>query len=382
MKKNYIKLMTLKTFLELVEIPSPSGGEALVAEYIKEKMTKLGLSVWCDNAGEMNNSNTGNVYAYLEIDNKKPTLVFSAHMDTVQGTNDKVKPIISNGFVKSNGKTILGADNKAGVATLLTVAKLINKQSLKNNLLFFFPTREEAGIMGSSQFVFDKSNIRYIFNLDSSDKPGMFINKSLGYENFEIVVKGLSVHAAKSYDRGVDAIKAAGILISRLPIGKNMEEGWTLNVGIINGGSGTNIVCDEVVLKGEMRTFDEKTACNLRQQIVRICNEISVLTGAKISFVLDKHSAIPPFVRHVDSNIIGLCDKACKKQNLEFILKESYSTSDSNFFSAKGYDVISVSRGGENAHSKNEVIRISDLKKTLELVVEMVEGDICEDEIG
>ena len=170
----------VETFLELVKIPSASGHEKMIANYVEKKMEGLGWEVWNDNLGEQNDCDTGNVYAYLEKNKELPTLVFSAHMDTVQKTGDQVSPVVRDGVIKSDGTTILGADNKAGVTSLLVAAGTIKKDYLNINLLFFFPTREEAGVMGSSRFEFDKSKIKYVFNIDSSDTPGVFIYKSLG----------------------------------------------------------------------------------------------------------------------------------------------------------------------------------------------------------
>ena len=142
----------LAMFLDLVKIPSPSGGEKDVAAYIVEKMLASGFSVWSDNKGGSNASNSGNIYAYYEVNKDFQTLMFSAHMDTVQGWEDVVVPIVEGGSVKSDGSTVLGADDKAGVAVLLAVSQFMDKTTIKNNVLFYFPTREEAGVMGSSLF--------------------------------------------------------------------------------------------------------------------------------------------------------------------------------------------------------------------------------------
>lgn len=376
-------------FLDLVKIPSPSGYESGVADYVTTKLRNYGFVVWKDDSGNNNNCDTCNVYAYYEVDKKLSTLAFSAHMDTVQKVGDIVKPIINklprtyvlegiklgnnDDVISSDGKTILGADNKAGIAVLLELARTINLNHLKYNLLFFFPTREEAGVMGSSFFKFKGPEIKYFFNLDSSDIPGIFIYKSLGYLNFEIDIKGLSAHAAKSYDKGIDAIKAAGQLLTSLPTGKNLEGGWTLNIGILNGGSGTNVVCDHVNMKGEMRAFDELKFKSIQKIIKQICKEISDLTSTKISLSIDKKSYIPPFIGTPTGAIIDLCKQASQKTGLKFEIKESFSTSDSNFFSSFGFQTISVSRGGDGAHSVNEKLKISHLYDTAKLITSIID---------
>ena len=360
------------TFIELINLSSPSGEEGLVADYITQKMTQLNLQVWRDQSGQKNQSNTGNVYAYLLVNKNYSTLAFSAHMDTVQKKEDHITPVINGQTITSDGKTILGADNKAGVAVLIEVARLVKTQNLKHNLLFFFPTREEAGIMGSSFFCFKQSPLKYIFNVDNSDVPGVFIYQSLGYLNFEINLHGLSAHAAKSYEKGIDAIKASSYLIQKLPLGKNLKSGWSLNIGVINGGTSTNVVCDQVILKGEMRAFKPSTLGKLQNSIKEICQSVSQKTHTTINFDIDQESYIPPFNGSLHSEILNLCTKACSSSHLKYVPQSSFSTSDANFFHSLGIPVVSLSRGGENAHSVNEKIKISHMTDSVKLILSLI----------
>lgn len=356
----------IDTFIGLVKIPSPSGHEKLMAEYVQKKLVDLGWEVWNDNLGAKNDSDTGVVYAYLEKDKTLPTIVFSAHLDTVQKIGDGVKPIIKTDVISSDGSTILGADNKAGVACLLDIAEEMKKEDLKNNLLFFFPTREEAGVMGSSRFEFDRSDIKYFFNVDSSDTPGVFVYKSLGYINFKITVKGKSAHAAKAYESGVDAIRIACELRNKLKVGRNLEEGWTMNIGKIVGGSGTNVVCDEVIMYGEVRSFERKVMDKVLGEIRETCGETNV--------EVDEESFIPPFEGDENGELVKLCKDVSERCGLEFKVVSSFSTSDANFYSGKGYKTISVSRGGKNAHSTEENLSIEDLANARKMLCELIES--------
>jgi tripeptide aminopeptidase len=369
MKNNQV----LDTFIDLVKIPSPSGEEANVAAYVGKKLAESGFLVWKDETGKQNNSNTGNLYAYLEIDKSWPTLAFSAHLDTVEKPGETIVPKVVDGVVSSDGKTILGSDNKGSVAILIELAKILKNKPLKYNILFFFPTREEAGLMGSSFFKFDGPKIKYFFNLDSSDVPGVFIYKSLGYLNFKITVKGLSAHAAKSYEKGIDAIKAAGVLLTRLPIGKKIEEGWTLNIGKISGGNSTNVVCDQVDLMGELRAFDDSVFTKMKKKIREIGEEVALITNSTIELIEEVSSYIPPFKGKATGELIDLCKKATEEVGLKWVITKSFSTSDSNFYSAKGYLVVTVSKGGESAHSVNEKIKVSHLDDTIRLIISIID---------
>lgn len=362
----------IKFFLDLVKIPSPSGQESAVADYIEAQLKDTPFKVWRDDSGKKNNCDTGNVYAYLEVNPNYPTLAFSAHMDTVQKPGEIIRPIIVGENIVSDGTTVLGADSKGSVAPLLEVARTIQPKLLNNNVLFFFPTREEAGTMGSSFFEFEKTKISYFFNLDSSDDSGVFIYKSLGYLTFEIIVEGLAAHASKHYEKGIDAIKSTGVLLTKLPLGKNIEEGWTLNIGVIEGGTNTNVVCDKVTMKGEMRAYEPAIFEKIKKEIRKICKQVSDTTKSKINLNIDKDSYIYPFIGSQTGEIIDICRDACKKVGLECVLKQSFSTSDSNFYCHKGYPVVSVSRGGSDAHSFKEAISINNLRTTVKIIESII----------
>ena len=341
-----------------------------MAQWVMKQMKGLGWQVLMDNSGEKNKSNCGNVYTYWKVNPNFRTLVFCAHMDTVQARNQKIRVTFDGGIFKSDGRTILGADNKAGVISLILVAHFLEKKRLHSNLLFFFPTREEAGLIGSSFFDFPK--VKFVYNIDSSDKPGVFIYKSLGYQNFKIKVHGIASHAAKAYEKGKNAILIAVDLLKSLPIGRNTKEGWTLNIGIIKGGKDTNVVCDFVELKGELRAFNLKKMEFVMNLLKNSCLRFSKKYQTLIEVFFDKKEFISPFSGKKEGEINKICIKACKKLGLRCLFKKSYSTSDANSFSGKGLEVISVSRGGKNAHSNEEEVSLSDLKRTIKLVNELM----------
>src|SRR5258706_8730922 len=204
----------IKLFKDACSINSPSGEELAMAKFITKSIDNKGWQVWSDDMG--------NLYAYLEVNSKFETVAFSAHMDTVAGKNDKIEVLFDGKTFKSNGKTILGADNRIGICSLISLAN-IDKSKLKNNVLLFFPTHEESGKMGSSLFKFEKSKIKYFFNVDGGDAPGVFVYKSLGFHTFRIHVHGVSAHAAKNYEDGKNALLAASELVTKLPMGRNLD---------------------------------------------------------------------------------------------------------------------------------------------------------------
>lgn len=370
LKMDKAKLITL--FTESVSIISPSGSEGKTAVWIKNKLEPAGWEVWVDKTGQKNESDTGNVYAYLEADPKFETLVFCAHMDTVAKPADEIKVVFDGEVFRSDGNTILGADNRGGIVPLIFLGLNIRKEKLKDNLLLFFPTREEGGKMGSSFFEFDRSKVKYVFNMDGGDSPGTFVYKSLGFLNFVIKVKGVAAHAAAAYEKGKNAILVASEIVKSLPLGKDEKEGTTLNIGYIQGGGATNIVPDFVEIKGELRAFEELKMKKLFEKVSEICSKVAKTYGVDVTVEKDAdQSYATPFKGVADSEICRVCQEAAEKVGLKPILQSAYYTSDANNFSGKGFQTIVVSRGGKNAHSKEEEIALEDIVKTCELVQEL-----------
>ena len=367
------KNLITKLFTEACSINSPSGDEREIAEWIKNKLEPLDWEVWTDDTGEENKSNTGNLYAYFEIDDKIETVAFSAHMDTVAKKGDKIKVIFDGEVFKSDGTTILGADNRGGLVPLINFGLNIKKDELKNNLLLFFPTREEEGIMGSKFFKFDKSKIKYIFNMDGGQNPGTFVYKSLGFLNFTIEIYGVASHAAAAYEQGKNAILIASELIKVLPLGKNEKEGTTLNIGRIKGGGATNIVPDFVEIEGELRAFELEKMEELFSFVESKCEETTKKFGVKFKLIKDSDKSFSgPLWGTLDSNICEMVKEAAKKIGLKPVFETAFYSTDANHFSKSGYETIVVTRGGKNAHSKDEQTTLSDLVKTSELVEKLV----------
>jgi len=363
-----------KLFITLAQISSPSGKEKLTAEFLRNYFNKKqDWKVKMDNAGKKNSSNTGNVYAYLEVNKNFDTLAFAAHMDTVIKDGEKTKVVFDGKVFKSDGTTILGADNRAGIVSLLAAVNNLNKVDLRYNILLFFPTREEAGKWGSS--LFDKkysSKIKYFFNIDGGAKPGTFVYKSLGFKNFTAKIVGVSAHAAKDYDSGIDAIKAASLFISLLPIGKDIKKETTFNIGKIKGGNATNVVCDLVEIEGEFRAFSISKMANLQKLIVTTGKKIERMIGVKIKIEFDESGSIPPFIGSPKSQISKLVKTISKKIGLKSTLEEAYYSADANSFSAKGFETITVSRGGEKAHTNKENLKLKDLESTIFLIKALI----------
>lgn len=358
-----------KLFLDLVTIPSPSGEELGIAKFIQIYLSEHDIKSELDKTGEINNSNSGNLIVKIKGSSNLPCILFVAHMDTVETGERKVQPVIKNGIIRSSGDTVLGADDKASIACLLQMLIEVKDWETRPNIIVVFTTREEQGRMGSSLLNIS-GKIDYCFNIDGSNRIGDFVYQTLGEIPFEIKLMGKAAHAAVEPEKGINAIKAAAILINKIQIGKN-KNGDVLNIGKIIGGTANNIVPDKVVLYGQARAYSNKNLnkilSNLELSIKKICKN----TGCSYYFIQKLEEGAVPAITPLDHEIVGIAKKVTKKLSIKPSLSKGSYTSDSNFLSSK-YPTLTIGRGGEMAHSKDESIGVADLEDLEGLIVEII----------
>lgn len=364
---------TVDLFCKLVSIPSPSGKELDIGKYIKSYLNKKNIAAHFDKTGKVNLSNSGNLIAKLKGNKGQPILLFIAHMDTVETGKEIIIPKINKGTITSKGETILGADNKASIACLLEALGEIYTWDMHPTIIAAFTTREERGKMGASLLKF-KEEIDYVFNLDGSDSLGDFVYQTLGEIPFEIKLIGKAAHAAVEPEKGINAIKAAALLITLLNIGKD-KKGNVLNIGKISGGRANNIVPDEIILEGQTRAYTkkdlDKNLANIEKTIKDVCKK----TGCYYIFSKRPEEGAPPASISKKHKIICVAERAAKTLNFPFSLHKGSYTSDANFLNI-AYPTLTVCRGGKMPHSQYESITIKELIKFKRLILELVKQSI------
>ena len=123
------------------------------------------------------------------------------------------------------------------------------------NIQVIFTVAEEGGLTGSKNI--DRKLLKADFGyvLDSSGPPGKIVNAAPGQNNVDVVIRGKTAHAGIAPEEGINAIMVAGKALAQLKLGR-IDEETTANVGIIKGGTATNIVPDRVDIACETRSRD------------------------------------------------------------------------------------------------------------------------------
>jgi tripeptide aminopeptidase len=352
----------IDTFIDLVKISSPSHHEQNVAKYLIKTFKKLGYKTRVDAKGNLHIIIPG-VLA------NGPTLLFNAHMDTVVPGNN-VKPQIKKDRIVSDGKTVLGADDKAGIAAIIEmVRQLKEKKVLFKELKIIFTVEEEIGLQGAKQLAFDDVQADYCFVLDSDGDVGSVVIKAPAQDILEIKVTGRSAHAGLNPEKGISAIKIAAAAIAKIDNGK-IDNETTANVGIIRGGRATNIIADEVYVKAEARSHDEdKLSRQVRQMTDAFKNAAEKFGGAVEIKVRRSYNKV---AMSKDADIVKVTKLAAKKLKLPCQVKMSGGGSDASIIYGYGIPTVALCIGMEQVHSCQEYIKIENLAKLPNFLIELI----------
>jgi len=364
------------TFCELVKIDSPSREEKEIVLYLKGLFEKeFNAKTIIDDAHKKTGSNIGNLIIKLNGKLKKEPVFFNAHLDTVEPCRN-INVIFENGIFKSDGRTILGGDDKAAVAILIEALRILKEKDIDfGPIEFLFTICEEIGLLGAKAFDPSLLDAKAGYALDSTD-PDMVINKAPCATRFKIRVVGRAAHSGLNPEEGINAIKLTSQAISGLNLGR-IDEDTTCNIGIIRGGQATNIVPEVVELEGEVRSHNKDKLKEVQDDIIstfyKIIREYKEKRGDISNYIprleIEVFDDYPLMNVSKNDPLIKTVFKVASEQDRNLFLEATGGGSDANVFNGKGLRAIILGIGMQQVHSTQEFIRLDDMVKTVALVL-------------
>jgi len=364
-------------FISLVQIDSESKDEKRFAKKMEQELLKLGAEVKYDNANKKTGGNVGNLIAYLPGKIDKEPLLFCCHLDTVKpGKN--IKPVIKDGRIYSSGDTILGSDDKSGIAELIYAIKMLHRENiLYPPIEILFTISEEIGLLGAKNLDYSLIRAKKGYALDTH-KLGAVTIQAPSQNSFDIKIIGKEAHAGAEPEKGISAIRIASESISKLNWGR-LDDETTSNIGTIQGGIATNIIAKETTLTGELRSHNEDT---LKRETDKIINtfidtakEFSIniagkLFEPKVDYEVRKEYSALNVSEHNEIVQIGL--KSAKKLGLPAKTIIGGGGSDANIIHNNGIDMVILGTGMRNVHTVEENIPIDDLIMGTKWIIEII----------
>lgn len=371
------KKRVLAEFLELIAIPCSTHDERQIGDLLTKRLQELGGTVREDKASEAIGGNCGNLIADFSATDgleSLPTVMLTAHMDCVEPCAG-IHPVIEDGIIRSDGTTILGADDKAGVTAILEALRQLREHAIPHGpLQVVFTVAEENGVHGSQHLDSSLLHADMGFTLDTHGHPGVMSYKAPGKNQIHIHIAGKAAHAGVEPENGINAIQAAGVLLADAPQGR-IDVETTCNIGRIAGGSATNVVADSCDIYYESRSRDTEKLERITQRIIDHFRLGEESTGCKITAEVSPDYG--PYEIAKDAPAIKAAARAAEKLGFPVELEESGGGSDANHFNTYGVPTVVLGVGMTYCHTKDEYIEEEDLYRAaawaLAIVMEAAE---------
>jgi len=358
----------LADFVRLCEIESPSGRERAMADAVSAELRALGLEVEEDGSRGETGSDAGNLLARLPGPDGARTILLCAHLDTVP-LDGPVEVVRENGAFRNRHEAILGADNKAAVATILAAARRLVREGSPVGVELLFTTSEELALRGAQAFETGTLRSEFGFVFDHASPVGELIVAAPTYYRLDARFRGTAAHAGIRPEVGRNAIFAGARAISAMRLGR-LDGETTANVGRIEGGTASNVVAERCRVELEARSLDEAKAGETVAAMVDACSEAATDADCDVETSVERQfqgyrlsRSSPPVVTAAG---------ALEALGIEPVYRPTGGGSDANAFVAAGLTVLNVANGTEHNHQPDESVTAEALEAVLDLTLGIV----------
>lgn len=356
----------LGTFLEAVRIDSPSGEEAAFGAWCAERLRAVGCTVRFDETGPDCGSDCGNLIAEFPGTGDGMVVVLSAHLDTVEPGRGIV-PVVTDGVVRSSGDTVLGADDKGGIAAILEALQRVKEDGLITApVRVLLTTGEELGLQGAKALDPAECTGDLCLVLDAHEPVGGIVSAAPTQYTFRAEFFGTAAHAGVEPEKGVSALRMAARAVATMPFGR-LDERTTANVGEIRGGGPTNVVTASTVIRGECRSIDPQRAEEVRSRMDDAMRAAAAEAGGTVDIAWTLEYA--GFRFDADDPAMRMLTGACADIGVTPHIFDTGGGSDANILTANGLPSVVLSCGMTDVHSTSESIAVADLTALSDLLV-------------
>lgn len=363
----------LETFLTLVRFNTPSRHEKQVSEWTASYLENLGFTVEFDDAHERlpgEKGSIGNLIAFKKgTVESAPGLFFSSHFDTVEPTPG-LEIAIDGDRISASSDTILGADDKCGMAPILEAVTVLTESGEPHgDIQLLLTICEEIGLVGARLLDPRRIKAKYGFVLDAGPPIGTMTYAAPAQNSLRVTITGKQSHAGVEPEKGISAIVAASNAISKMTLGR-IDPETTANIGTIHGGLARNIVPGEVVIVAEARSRQqaklEAQTAHMREVFER---EAAALGATATVEVIGEY---PAFRLEKDSPVLQLAAKAAEALGFPVGYAESGGGSDANHFNGYGIPTTVLATGMQKVHTHDEFCTISEMVQDAQWILEII----------
>lgn len=379
---------------ELSETCPSTSGQLVLGAHLVEELKKIGIA----NAYQ---DKDGYVYGYLEGDPNYKTIGLVAHMDTsdqVSGKNIKTRIIenydgkdieLSNGIytevnrfaclkkyigktlVVTDGTTLLGADDKAGVAEIMEILDtLIKHPEYKHGLIRVCFTPDEEIGRGVDKFNYDEFKVDFAYTLDGGD-PNVINYECFNAFEAKVLINGISVHPGSAKNMMINALNVAHEFHSYLPVEDRPEhtEGYEgFNALMDMSGSVEKAELNYIIRNHDVALIQKQI--DLFRKAEKELNEKYGSNTVVANIRKQYQNMKECFNGHFEA--IDLVKEAMKNLNMNYREEAIRGGTDGATLSYNGILCPNLGTGGENYHGVNEFACVESMEEVIKLVLEIL----------
>ena len=408
MFENY-KFTAAERFLHYVQIDTQSDPlsksspstekQKNLSKILAEELKQIGLS-------DAQMDEWGYIYATIPSNTEKkvPVICFCAHVDTApdcSGTD--VKPIVHNNYkgqdivlpddttqvlrttdypylqtqigndiITASGKTLLGSDDKAGVAEIMDLANflMINKNVKHGEIKILFTPDEEVG-RGTEKIDLKKLGADFAYTLDGGD-AGNLEDETFSADAVQVIIHGVIAHPGYAKGKMINAMKIAGEILAALPKNRLSPESTEGKRGFIHPvrleGIAEKCTIDFIIRDFETKGLQKKEDY-LRTQIEEL---MRLYPKASFEYKVTEQYRNMKEILLLHPEIVNYAKEAIKRAGLKIKMESIRGGTDGSRLSFMGLPCPNLFAGEQAIHSKLEFISVQDMNKAVETMVHLV----------
>ena len=350
----------------------------------------------------------GYVYATIPSNTSKknvPVICYCAHVDTApdcSGTN--VKPIlhsyyngddivlpddtsqvlsisnspylktqIGNSIITASGNTLLGADDKSGVAVIMeTISFLLQNPTIKHGVIKIVFTPDEEVGKGTAKIDMQKVGASFGYTLDGGE-AGCLEEETFSADAATITVNGVIAHPGNGKNKLVNAIKIAGEILAVLPKTEWSPETTEKMHGFVHPMS-VNGISEKAIIHFIVRDFDTEMLTHHHSRLRKIAEEvIAKHKGATLQYQMHEQYRNMKDVLKKHPQVVEYAREAIKRSGLEVKMESIRGGTDGSKLSFLGMPCPNIFTGMQNIHSKQEWVSVKDMAKAAETLVHLAQ---------
>lgn len=354
---------------------SPSLEEGDCARLVRAELEALGIAVSEDDTTSQTGSEVGNLLARIPAsrssDSERPALLLCAHLDTVP-LEAPLEPVLLEGFWENANDGILGADNKAAIAVILTLAHKLVADGSPVDLELLFTVCEERSLAGARAFDTDEllSDFGYVF--DHASPIGELITASPSHFRLQAAFHGAAAHAGIRPQDGRSAIQAAAHAIAKMPQGR-LDEQSTVNVARIDGGSAINVVPERCHVEAEVRSLSDQRAEAITEELVGAMHEAANIPECQCDLEISLERTFSAYRTEPGDPVLELAEAALRRCGYDPVEVSSGGASDANALIAAGFPMLNIANETQHNHEPSERVSAEALQSMLDVALALID---------